>query len=164
MRVCGQEFSEEVLERIRGVVAREAELSRAALARQVAGWLGWKDCRGRPKEVNCRVALLKLQRKGVIALPEPRKTIKAVRCQRRRAAVLAVAVKGTLADLGALRVEVVEGSRNRRAQRFKELMAAYHPLGYQPLCGRQIRYLVSSARYGEVAALSFRRGLAAGGA
>jgi hypothetical protein len=155
MRVCGQEFSEEVLERIRGVVAREAELSRAALARQVAGWLGWKDCRGRPKEVNCRVALLKLQRKGVIALPEPRKTIKAVRCQRRRAAVLAVAVKGTLADLGALRVEVVEGSRNRRAQRFKELMAAYHPLGYQPLCGRQIRYLVSSARYGEVAALSF---------
>ena len=50
---------------------------------------------------------------------------------------------------------VVEGARSRAAQRYNALMGTYHPLGYQPLCGRQVRYLVRSSRYGEAAALSF---------
>ena len=157
MWVCGREFREETLARIRELVEREPELTRAELSRRVAGWLGWKDCRGRPKAMNCRVALLKLARAGVIELP-------AVRLHRfppRRVAAPGavgppgVVVKGPLAELGKLTVEMVEGARNRGAQQFKQLMAAYHPLGYQPLCGRQVRYLVHSARFGVVAALSF---------
>lgn len=156
MWVCGQEFTDEVLDRIRQVVAGGQELTRAELSRQVASWLGWKDCRGRPKAMNCRVALLNLERRGVIQLPAPRKAIKRVVCPGPSpATVAAAAVKGTLRDLGALTVVVVEGTRNRIVQRYKTLMGAYHPLGYQPLCGRQVRYLVRSSHYGEVAALSF---------
>jgi uncharacterized protein DUF4338/transposase-like protein/transposase Tn5 family protein len=155
MWVCGQEFSDELLNKIRQVVAREPELSRAELSRRVASWLGWKDCRGRPKEMNCRVALLRLYRRGVIPLPAPREAIKRVGPGRGQAAVAAAVFKGTLRDLGELTVVMVEGARSPTAQRYKALMGAYHPLGYQPLCGRQVRYLVRSSRYGEVAALSF---------
>ncbi len=155
MWVCGREFSAEVLERIRGMVRREPALSRAALARRVAGWLGWKDCHGRLKAMSCRVALLRLHRRGEIALPEPRTAVRRERCQRPQAAVATAAVKGRLADLGELTVVVVQGAGSSSSQRWKALMGAYHPLGYQPLCGRQMRYLVGSAQYGEVAALSF---------
>lgn len=153
--MCGREFTEGVLGRIRELVGREPELSRAELSRRVAGWLGWKDCRGRPKEMNCRVALLKLQRAGVIALPQARQGIKRIATSTPPAAVITPAVKGTVAELGKLTVELVVGARSGSAQEWKALIATYHPLGYQPLCGRQVRYLVKSERFGTVAALSF---------
>ena len=156
MWVCGREFSEGVLRRIRETVASEPKLTRAELSRRVAGWLGWKDWRGRPKEMNCRVALLKLERRAVIALPAARQGFKPSRPRVAPPAIEAVMVKGRLADLGELTViRVAQGAGSCAAQRWKALMTAYHPLGYQPLCGRQVRYLVSSARYGVVAALSF---------
>jgi Domain of unknown function (DUF4338)/Transposase DNA-binding/Transposase Tn5 dimerisation domain len=156
MWVCGREFTEETLGRVRELVAREPELSRAALSRRVAGWMGWKDCRGRPKEMNCRVALLKLARAGVITLPPPRHPgIKRKAASAAPAGVISAVVKGTVAELGKLTVAVVAGGRSRAAQHWKALVTAYHPLGYQPLCGRQVRYLVSSERFGVVAALSF---------
>jgi len=104
--------------------------------------------------MNSRVALLRLHRRGVIPLPAPRKAIKRTRPGPSPAAVAAV-VKGTLRDPGELTTVVVEGARSRTAQRYNALMGTYHPLGYQPLCGRQVRYLVRSSRYGEAAALSF---------
>jgi hypothetical protein len=155
MWVCGREFTGAVLERIGEIVAREPELSRRALSRRIAGWLGWKDRRGRPQEMSCRVALLKLHRRGVITLPAARAVISRGRCERPRATVVAAAVQGKLTDLGELTVVMVEGAHSRNSQRWKALVGAYHPLGYQPLCGRQVRYLVCSSRYGEVAALSF---------
>jgi hypothetical protein len=155
MRLCGWEFGDEVLERIRTVVMREPELTRAELSRRVAAWLGWKDCHGRPKAMSCRVALLKLERRGIIRLPAPRTKIKRRSAGVPPAPVPTPTVEGTLAELGELTVELVEGTRNTAAQRWKALIAAHHPLGYQPLCGRQIRYLVHSPRVGEVAALSF---------
>ena len=156
MWVCGREFREETLERIRELVRREPELTRAELSRRVAGWLGWKDCRGQPKAMNCRVALLKLARRGVITLPAVRQGLRPQGVAPAAPATPVAVVKGRLADLGELTVIAVsQRSERGAAQRFKDLMAAYHPLGYQPLCGRQVRYLVRSARYGEVAALSF---------
>ncbi len=155
MWMCGREFSEETLGWIRELVAREPELTRAGLSRRVAGGLGWKDWRGRPKQMNCRVALLKLQRAGVITLPPPRPRIRRIVASVPQAAVPSPVVKGTLAELGKLTVERVAGGRSCSAQRWKALIAAFHPLGYQPLCGRQVRYLVISERFGAVAALAF---------
>ncbi len=155
MWVCGRKFGDEVLERIGTVLAREPEITRAELSRRVASWLAWKDSHGRPKAMSCRVALLKLERRGVIRLPAARTEIKRRGADAPPVPVPTSAVKGTIAELGELTVELVEGARSDVAQRWKALIATYHPLGYQPLCGRQLRYLVHSARYGAVAALSF---------
>ena len=115
MWVCGREFTGAVLERIGEIVAREPELSRRALSRRIAGWLGWKDRRGRPQEMSCRVALLKLHRRGVITLPAPRAVISRGRCERPRATVVAAAVQGKLTDLGELTVVMVEGAHSRNS-------------------------------------------------
>ncbi len=137
------------------MIAREPQMTRAALSRRVASRLGWKDCHGRPKAMSCRAALLKLERRGVLRLPPARRQIKRGEARVPALAVAPSVIRGPLAAVGELTLEVVEGSRNRAAQQWKALIAAYHPQGYQPLCGRQLRYLVRSAHHGVVAALSF---------
>ena len=72
MRLCGQTFTNEVVERIRCAVAADDGLSRSALSRRVCRWLGWHDAAGKPKEVSSRKALVELERRGLIELPAAR--------------------------------------------------------------------------------------------
>jgi len=72
VRICGQEFSQKIFDRIRGAVESEPAISRRALSLRVCEWLDWKSPNGRPKEMSCRVALLRMQADGLIALPPPR--------------------------------------------------------------------------------------------
>src|SRR5450759_2941597 len=69
MRVAGHDFSEEILARIRSRVKDDPVLTRTALSRKVCTWLGWQSADGQPKDMSCRVALLKLARRGFIELP-----------------------------------------------------------------------------------------------
>ena len=69
MLVAGRDFSDDILSRIRRRVVEEPTLTRTALSREVCGWLHWQGRDGRPKDVSCRVALLRLARRGLIELP-----------------------------------------------------------------------------------------------
>ena len=44
-------------------------LRRTSLSREVCAWLRWQSEDGQSKDMSCRVALLKLFRRGVIPLP-----------------------------------------------------------------------------------------------
>ena len=44
-------------------------MSRVALSRRVCGKLNWRSANGKLKGMSCRVALSKLDRRGVIQLP-----------------------------------------------------------------------------------------------
>ncbi|MGD1102590.1 MAG: hypothetical protein ABSA59_11035, partial [Terriglobia bacterium] len=62
-------MSSDLIQRIQQTVEGEPGLSRGALSRRICRWLDWRTARGQLKEVSCRVALLKLQRRGWLALP-----------------------------------------------------------------------------------------------
>ena len=64
MLVAGREFSDEILERIRNRARDDDNLTRSGLSREVGGWLDWRGADGRVKEVSCRLALLRLARRG----------------------------------------------------------------------------------------------------
>jgi hypothetical protein len=131
-------------------VREDATLTRTALSREVAGWPDWRDARGRLRDMSCRVALLALERRGLIALPAARPVSVAPSVEA-PCAVDTPAVQTTLAALGPVqlvRVDSAEQSRTWRA------LMAHHPLGAGPLCGTQLRYLVHS-RVGVLGALSF---------
>ena len=72
VRICGQEFEDEVVRRIRGAVAEEPELTRAALSRRVCQWLNWRAANGRLKEMSCRLALRSLEQRDQLVLPPAR--------------------------------------------------------------------------------------------
>jgi hypothetical protein len=155
MRVSGRYFSVAVLERIGAMVRQRPELTRAGLAREVCQWLNWRRPDGRWGEASCRAALGKLQRRGVVELPKPRRQV----VRRPPEAVPAsemekIPIKGSLKDLGKLELVRVAGSRTQQGRLWKQLIAAYHPCGSRPLVGAQIRYLIRCER-GWLGALGF---------
>ena len=152
MRLCGQEFSLDLLDRIREVVTLVPEMARRALSRRVCEWLDWRTAAGGWQEGGCRKALAQLVRRQVIELPAAR-----ARFTPRQPTTLAVEdlrFSGPLEALGAVELVAVEAG-SLEAQTWRALIAREHYLGEQPLCGAQLRYLVRCEAYGCPGALAF---------
>jgi len=71
-RYCGREFSSADLAHIRELLQIQPVLGRVALSRRVCQDLGWLNALGQPKEMSARVALLRMEKDGLIQLPAPR--------------------------------------------------------------------------------------------
>lgn len=154
MLAAGREFSEEIIERIRVRVRGDCTVTRTGLSREVCGWLDWRGAHGRLKEMNCRVALLKLQRRGILKLPAARSVsfARATRAEARDESWPLVEM--TLAELGPVWLVPVDGRQAQLSRQWWSMLRAHHPLGAGPLCGAQLRYLVASGA-GVLGALSF---------
>jgi hypothetical protein len=154
-RYCGREFSAADLAHIRELLEIKPALSRAALSRRVCQDLGWLNALGRPKEMSCRVALLRMEKDGWIRLPEPsgqwlhaRRPIQLTSASEPREPVR----EGSHA-LQPLVFQKVQGQSFSGL--WNELIQRHHYLGYSPLSGAQMRYLVWSADRRLLAALGF---------
>lgn len=129
-------------------------LSRYSLSRQVCEWLGWRRPNGELKDMSCRVALLTLQKKGVIDLPAKRKEPIKKREELHSVILEKTPVFTTLAELGEVSI-IPTDSRDRDKFRIWTELMSHHYLGSGPLCGAQIRYLIRSEKHGWLGGLSF---------
>jgi Domain of unknown function (DUF4338) len=141
-RFCGRDFSPTELERIRFLIA-QGNTWRSQLARQVCQEFGWRNPQGRLKEMSCKVALLRMERAGLLVLPAPRgrngNGQKAARAQRLLAlepAPLTLPVH----HLHTLSLQLVRTPRERLL--YRQMMVEHHYLGYYPMPGAQLRYLL----------------------
>ena len=154
-RYCGREFSEADWAQIRALLAVEPALGREALSRRLCQDLGWLNALGQPKAMSARVALLRMEKDGLIQLPAPR--TRNGRGQRRFALTAASEprppVPGPVRALEPLHFQRVSGGK--LSGLWNELIARYHYLGYRPLSGAQMRYLVWSGDGRLLAALGF---------
>lgn len=157
MVICGQNFTEEVIGQIQRTVDSEPTISRQALSRRVCEWLGWKSPNGKLKEMSCRVALLKLQREGLIALPEAAARGLFIRKgEREDPSVLGIdSLRCRLQELGEIELILVRSGDRSASRVWNGLMNRYHYLGAGPLCGAQMRYLVKSSSHGWLGGLAF---------
>ena len=144
LRYCGRDFSPEELVWIDRLIAENPELTRARLSRRVCEHLDWIKPDGSLKEMSCRVAMLRMHRDGILELPPPRNGN--VNGRHRPQATEATDPKPALCmpagALGALSFRMV--NTRRESSLWNELIERYHYLGYMPLAGAQIRYLVSA--------------------
>ena len=154
MQIYGQNFTDEILERIRSRVRDVATLTRTALSRDVCDWMGWRDITGRLKEMSCRVALLKLSRRGLIELPEPKAAFFTKTADAPIISTDWLNIEATLAELGHVWLELVNGSKVAASKQWWEMMRAHHPQGDAPLCGAQLRYSIR-CEAGVLGGLSF---------
>ena len=154
--VSGREFSDELLARLNAAVRTHPEMSRSELSRRVCDWLDWKGPDGEAKEVSCRVALLRLHRRGLIELPQPQRKVphakEASRCDESCKDRIVCSL-AELTELTGLSVVLVTRFERELNEAWKRLMA-HHYLGPGPLVGAQMRYLIESER-GWVGALAF---------
>jgi len=143
---CGREFTAALIERIQTAIRDDATLSRCALARRVCTWLDWKNLTGAWQDMSCRVALLKLHRQGLITLPDPQRRAgftghSLARVELPPAAPLACRVD----QLVDVELVLVTAATPEWSGLWNKLVATYHYVGYQPLVGAQVRYLIRSA-------------------
>lgn len=154
MTVCGRVFGAAELARVRAQIEQASPPLRAEIARRVCRALGWTDALGRPKLMSCRVALLRLHRAGLIELPPPRNgNGNGQGLSRQRVAwPQETPLNTTLAELCGLAVEPVANKADSAL--WNGLIERYHYLGYSPLPGVQMRYLIRCSD-GVLGALGF---------
>ena len=147
-RYCGRDFPESDLQRIRALLAqRNPPLSRTALSRAVCEALEWRKPDGGLKDMSARVALLRMQRDGLLTLPpplqpasRPRPLLPSPQTDPPSLAPLPV----SLAEARPLQLSVLR-PRDPRSRLWNEYVQRYHYLGYKPLPGAQLRYFVHAA-------------------
>lgn len=156
-RYCGRDFTPAELTVIAELAATLP--SRAEISRAVCDILGWHTPDGRRKDMTARVALNRMAADHLITLPAPRNGNGNGRHARHAdtASQLPLPLPRhpatTLAGLGPIQITVVASSHASR--QWNQLIRGHHYLGYTPLAGAQIRYLVTTPTAGHIAALAF---------
>ncbi len=155
MIICGQTFTRERLGRIQGWVDGNPGMSRGALSRRVCEWLGWRSENGRLKQVSCRVALKRLERKGKLRLPSGGRRPPGKRPVAPARVLKEGAIRCELKDLGEIDLVKVGSADSQASRQWNALMDRYHYLKSGPLCGAQMRYLIRSSTKGWLGGLAF---------
>ncbi len=151
-RYCGRTFSEADLALIRGLIEEDRARSRVELSRLACRALCWHQANGRLKEMSCRVAMLRMQADGLIELPAPRRPRITARITPTARSDPQPALTDPAHALAPLRLDPVHERADSRL--WNECVERYHYLGYTPLAGAQLRYLVHAGSR-PVALLSF---------
>jgi hypothetical protein len=142
-RYCARDFSASELKLIKHLIADNPQLSRAALSRLVCDILSWRRPDGRLKDMSCRVAMLRMQDDDLINLPPARNGNNngKIYCRRtQQAQPDPIPFVMPAHRLTNLCIEIV--SNPDQSHLWNEYIDRYHYLGYQPLPGAQIRYIV----------------------
>jgi hypothetical protein len=152
--LCGRPLSAADLETIRRAIGEADPPLRAEVARRVCAALGWHDPLGRPKLMSCRVGLLRLHRAGLIELPAARNGNGNGRGLMKQpdAWPTPQPLGGSAGQLSGLRLEPVADQAASRL--WNGLIERWHYLGYTPLPGAQLRYLIAWD-HGVLGALGF---------
>ena len=142
---CGRRFPDGDLRQIRQIIAAKDRPNRAEISRRVCRQLQWLRPDGRLKDMSCRVALLRMHREGLIRLPPP---VKGNANGHRGKSIThrtdpGLPVTDSAGKLLDLRLQLVRGQQS--SSLWNEYIHRYHYLGYQPLPGAQLRYLITSA-------------------
>lgn len=137
---CGREFSAEDIQTIKQLMEQNPGLKRSPLSRRLCQLFGWLKPNGELKDMTCRVALMRMQRDGLIQLPASQ-----IPVQRRRADFPATVATDPqtpihlpVHELAPLRLQPVSLPAHSRL--WNEYVQRYHYLGYTPMSGAQIRY------------------------
>lgn len=142
-RYCGRDFTPQDMHAIRRIISEDPVRSRFQISKIVCQRLGWLKPDGGPKDMSCRVALLRMQDDGLLQLPPPRncgRSGKPCRITFTPRTLPGPSVVEPVHRMGRLCLSRVDSKDQSRL--WNEYIQRYHYLGYAPLPGAQIRYFV----------------------
>lgn len=157
MVINGQNFTKEIINRIKETIKGTPDLSRRKLSLLVCEWLNWRSSNNALKDMSCRLALLKLHDCGLIDLPETyKRPPSAFKKKSNPISIKHVTkVECSLSDFGPVEIIQIKNSYVKVSRIWNDLMNHFHYLGAGPLCGAQIRYLIHSQKYGFIGGFAF---------
>ena len=154
--VCYRKFSSELVRHLNELSQQEPPPTRNMLAREACAHLAWYAPDGRPASSSAKVALRKLERRGLLTLPPRRPRPKPTHRLRPSGHRLppVVGVPRQVAQVRELRLHLLSGADDPLHGLWNDLIIAQHPCGDAPLVGAQLRYLIGSA-HGWLGAVGF---------
>jgi hypothetical protein len=154
--VCGRRFSPELLMHLRQLAQQRPVPSNNQIAREACLALAWYSPSGRPALSSAKVALRKLQRRGLLALPRSKGPVPRSYQLRRSAQPLPTLehVPRRVDELQGLHLHLLSGADDPLHATWNDLIIEEHPCGDAPLVGAQLRYLIGSD-HGWLGALGF---------
>ncbi len=142
MQICGRHFPPLEIDWIQDQVKSRPDLNRLELSRLFCRHVGWFKPDGGLKEMSCRVAMLRLERCGLIRLPEPQTRPAPVKKVRRT--VAGQVQEAIELDAGSVDLALETVDRKSSAL-WNELIDRYHYLGYCRMGGAQMRFFVRAS-------------------
>ncbi len=144
---CGREITNQEIAEIKETVGLCQQLSLHELAQTIAENLRWYRASGTNKVDASLKLLKKLERQGVLQLPDKRPISKSavkkkILLTEETAPERRMSCK--LADLGPIKLEIITGKK--AGTLWKEYLTRYHYLGYRKPFGYTLRYFIESKR------------------
>jgi hypothetical protein len=141
IRVNGRDLDSDTLTWLRDK-AKEIGMTRNRLATLLCEKWDWRNIGGKLKLMAARVFLNRLGSRDVLVLPPARTKARIVRKQWPEVSPLDLSC--SLKSLSGLRLERVSVKTPERSGLWNALVSQEHYLGYSPLTGAQMRYLIVS--------------------
>lgn len=144
--VSGRVFTDELIGHLCSLGAGQPPPSGNALAREACLQLDWRSPNGRWAISSCKVALLKLHKRGLIPRPGARRANRGPHRLRGSGQPLPpVRPLPARVDLiPGLHLHLLSGAQDPLSSLWNDLIIAQHPCGAAPLVGGQLRYLIGS--------------------
>ena len=138
LRYCGRDFTPKELQTILEIIAEDPQRTRAHISRLVCKAIDWYKPNGGLKDMSCRVALLRMQKDGLLTLPPP--THHQEKCRPH----IQISALTNPKNHITTPVEALPDLHLEKSALFREYIHRYHYLGYTPLPGAQLRYFALS--------------------
>lgn len=153
--IQGRDLRESDIEMIRSLIALNPTWHRTRLSIELTQTWNWRTATGRLQDMAARTLLLKMERRGLIALPSRRRKHYPRRDFPQQVVLpSAQPVTGSLAELLPLRVEMVPPGHPDRMI-FACYLSTHHYLGYHGPVGENVAYLVRDCRGRDLACVLF---------
>jgi len=152
----GRSIGPAELEQVRGLLAAHPEWSRYRLSCELCRVWHWRSLTGQIKDMAARTLLLKMEQRGLVALPARRRLSPNRMCHKqiRPLPHPTDPIIGSLSQLQPLHIQ--ELSRRPEAlPLFDWLLHQYHYLGYTSAVGQNVKYLVWDRQGRALACLLF---------
>lgn len=155
--IQGRHLRESDLADVRRLIEGHPAWSRRCISIELAKVWNWRTSTGQLKDMAARTLLLKLEQRGIVALPPRRRQppqrspIATTDCDNQLSTEVIV---DPLADLQPIRLEVIAtGTPDHRL--FSRYLARYHYLGFHGPVGENIGYLARDRHGRDLACLLF---------
>ncbi len=141
-RYCGRDFTPKELERIRSLIKHNPKFNRTRLSVEVCQMFQWFKPDGKVKDMSCRVAMLRMNKDGLIRLPPSTRTKKPVKkIEFTPATDPQNPVVCSVDQLPQLHLQMVTKTTSAL---WNEYIERYHYLGHTTLPGAQLRYFITT--------------------
>ena len=142
IRYSGRNFTPKELEQIRFLIKHNPKYNRTRLSEEVCQLFQWLKPDGKLKDMSCRVAMLRMDKDGLIRLPPSTRTKQPVkRIEFTPATDPQSLVICPVNQLPPLHLQLVTKATSAL---WNEYIERYHYLGHSPLPGAQLRYLITA--------------------